>query len=380
MSDYEESYLPNEEDSDQAGEQLSISEAVAELPEEEGEETEWVSQFFGHGSHSVFAVDCHPRDPTMVASGGEDDRAFLWRLEPGISAMEHELGGFGDSVIAVRFSPCGEYLAAAGMDGQVRVLHEKGTIVFEGPSSAITCLDWHSSRPLIVAGTEDGSLWLWDVSSEACLNVLVQGGHSTPVTAVLFSRDGNLIVSGSAEEQGHVIVWDAGSGKALFKYQGHAVNCLAIHPNNQVVFVAEESGRISCLQLTKHSTVANLDDHQESVEGIALNPDASMLASASMDGTVHVRENANLTRIRCRLDHSESGGVCKLRWIGNWQLVTGCLNGWIRRWDARTGVLLQSWDGPAAVLDLSASALVPMIVAGFDDGTVAVYDYDLPQP
>ena len=50
----------------------------------------------------------------IAASGGSDDKSFLWSLESGEKISD--LGVHGDSCSAVAFSSDGKYVASGGMD------------------------------------------------------------------------------------------------------------------------------------------------------------------------------------------------------------------------------------------------------------------------
>ncbi len=75
-----------------------------------------VQGFFDH-TDSVFAVSINPRDANIVATGGADDRAFLWDLRNGDRIAE--LAGHDDSVADVAFNFDGSLLATSGLDGKV---------------------------------------------------------------------------------------------------------------------------------------------------------------------------------------------------------------------------------------------------------------------
>ncbi len=72
---------------------------------------------------AVYSVHASPAGPgtavggRLVASGGGDDRAFIWRSDTGQRMAE--LKGHTDSVVAVRFSADGKLLATGGLDGRV---------------------------------------------------------------------------------------------------------------------------------------------------------------------------------------------------------------------------------------------------------------------
>ena len=66
---------------------------------------------------------------------------------------------------------------------------------FKGHTSYVFCTDFNPQSNLLVSGSFDESVRIWDVRSGKCLRVLP--AHSDPVTATHFNRDGTLILSSS---------------------------------------------------------------------------------------------------------------------------------------------------------------------------------------
>lgn len=81
-----------------------------------------IASFNGHAS-PVYSVAVSP-DGELAASGGGDDKAFLWALRSG--EQLGELTGHKDSVTHVRFSGDGSMLATGAMDGEIRVWSTDG--------------------------------------------------------------------------------------------------------------------------------------------------------------------------------------------------------------------------------------------------------------
>ena len=152
----------------------------------------------------MFAIETSPTDAKLIVSGGEDDRAFLWRADDS-ATMQHELLGHSDSVVVVSFSFDGQLLDTGGMDGIVKIWSTKtGQLVhsLEGPSASVGCLSWHPRGTVVVAGSEDGSIWMWGAAIAGdqggqCMQVF--GGHTAEVTAVSFTPDGKHLVSAAAD-------------------------------------------------------------------------------------------------------------------------------------------------------------------------------------
>lgn len=86
----------------------------------------------------LYALACSPLDPTLVATGGGDDKAFLWKIGNGDWAAE--LLGHKDSVSSLAFSYDGQLVASGGLDGVVQIFDaSSGTLkcVLDGPGGGI---------------------------------------------------------------------------------------------------------------------------------------------------------------------------------------------------------------------------------------------------
>ena len=70
---------------------------------------------------------------------------------------------------------------------------------------------------LIVSGSHDGTVRVWNAVSGECVLGPLEG-HTGWVTSVSFSGDGKLIVSGS--DDGTVRVWNAVSGECVRVIEG----------------------------------------------------------------------------------------------------------------------------------------------------------------
>ena len=77
------------------------------------------------------------------------------------------------------------------------------------------------------------TLKVWDVVSGEELKTF--SGHTSGVRAVLFSQDGDWVVSGSFD--GSIKIWDVDSGEELHTFSGHqkTVNSLVFLPGDRLV-------------------------------------------------------------------------------------------------------------------------------------------------
>ena len=69
-------------------------------------------------------------------------------------------------------------------------------------------------------------------------------GHTDRVNSVVFSADGNLLISGSHDRT--IRIWDVHSGHCLHILKGHDnwISSLNLIPNSSVVISSSEDGTI----------------------------------------------------------------------------------------------------------------------------------------
>jgi transcription initiation factor TFIID subunit 5 len=158
----------------------------------------------------------------LILSGSSDHTVRLWDTH-----VQQTVGKYhcAAAVWGVAFCPLGYYFATASADRCVSVYStDRMTPVrFMGGQPAaghfadVTCVAWHPSSTLLLSGSEDKTVMLWDVRSGACRRVL--RGSPSPITCVCISPQGDRVAAGT--DTGSVHVWDLASGSQLGLLQGH---------------------------------------------------------------------------------------------------------------------------------------------------------------
>eukprot|EP00117_Sycon_ciliatum_P047152 scpid28293/ scgid33705/ Protein FAN; Factor associated with neutral sphingomyelinase activation len=143
----------------------------------------------------VSCVDINP-STTLVVSGMTDGAMNIWDLEND-NALLHQLPLHMDTVNCVKFSPDGQRLLSCSADNYMRVIdvNTATEIYAKDTKENLKCAAWNGD--IILAGSESGGLFVWDLirgSPLAVLNI-----HKGAVTSIVASPDGNVVITGGED-------------------------------------------------------------------------------------------------------------------------------------------------------------------------------------
>ena len=271
-------------------------------------------------------------------------------------ALTHEhrstLAGHGAFVYALAFSPDGATLARAG----------------EKRSLAVDCSGW-SVTTYWASSTH--SLQLWDAHTEEHLATL--SGHEGNVTSVAFSRDGNLLASGSNDDT--IRLWNPTTGGHLATLSGHEgnVTSVAFSPDGETLASGSNDDTIR-LWNPDGAVRATLSGHGDNVTSVVFSPDGNMLASGSADGTIQLWNPTTGAPIAVLEGHTE--GVSSVAFsVDGGTLASGSWDNTIRLWNSTTGEHLATFSGHRG--NVNAVAFSPdgiTLASGSSDRTILLWE------
>lgn len=359
-----------------------------------GDEIVWEDNSIQHfTSHEgpVYAIAVHPTAP-VAASGGGDDFGYIWDVTDGETIVK--LTGHSDSVTATAFSPDGEMVSTGGMDGRVRVWRRVGKDDYrkwefltelQGPDE-VMWLRWHPKGPVLLAGSNDSTVWLWQLPSGSTMQVFA--GHTGPVQCGDFTPDGKRIVTACGDNT--LIYWDPRSPTPLFRLTGQdarfdlgGITSLAVNPASTVAVVGGTNGGVRVVSLSKGEVISALGGHTEeqSVEaivfvnivGAADGSSAGTVVTGATDGKVCIWD-LSTNRLRTTLEHNDAVTSLLVHPTKPHLVISSSADHTLRTWDARAGALVRQHKGHQELINGAALGRNgDIVVSAGDDGACLVF-------
>jgi WD40 repeat protein len=292
-------------------------------------------------------------DKLHVLSGDAGGKIRVGK--PAAGAAISELGAHTGAVTGIAVHPTQPLAASSGADGMVRI--------WQLPVVPAKLLPVHAQEvrrvavskdgKLVVSGSADGVVRM--VNPETGMAVRELKGQSGPVQSVALSPDNTQIATSAAD--GSVRFWKAADGAELGSVSGSEVPALdvAVHPAGLLAASASQDGliRIWQLPLVAPKTIAA---HKQPVTAAALSPNGQILATAAADNSVVLWNLATGQQLRPLAGHI--GPVTSLAWrADNAALVTGSADKSARLWNVADGKQLAIFDQHGA--EVRAVAITP---------------------
>lgn len=207
-----------------------------------------------------------------------------------------------------------------------------------------------NGQTVISAGEERDSLQqrypikVWDVGTQRVSRTL--DGHTDVIQSLSLSSDGQLLASGSRD---HTIqLWNMATNELSETLTGHTapVWSVALSADKQTLVSGSEDSTVRIWNLkTNESRI--LSEHTDTIYSVALSPDGTTIASGGADKTIRLWDAQTGELLRTLGEpggHRDTVSAVVFSPDGQ-QLVSTGWDGFVKLWDATTGQLLQTFEG-----------------------------------
>lgn len=240
-----------------------------------------------------------------------------------------------------------------------------------GHSSKVTSVDISPDGEVLVSGCADQTVNIWDFQTSQLIRTLT--GDLGEVSSVAISPDGNFLAVGSGvHPRSNVKVWHLKTGKLLHTLLGHQkpVNVVVISPDGQIL--ASGSNKIKIWNLQKGDRICTLW-HSSAVQAIAISPDSTILASGSSDNKIRLWNPRTGDPLRTLNSHDNEVKAIAISPDGQF-LFSGSADTTIKIWHLITGQILHTLTGHSGdIKSLTTSPDGQFLVSGSADTSIKIW-------
>ena len=297
----------------------------------------------------AFGPDC-----VLLASGYADGTVILWNTAERLPLRILQPHSLAISTIA--FDSSGRLLATGSWDKTVVIYNVRtGQILHTlyGHSAAVLKVEFNRSASVLASASVDGTIRLWDTMSGRRRRLLSE--HSGTVWSVAFSQDDEIMASASSDQT--IRLWSTDSGypiRSLTVPNSHSI-CVRFK-GDALVSISADTTICSWTVPTGASIgVTRLWDSMEAL-GVAISQDCSTMAMSLADGSVHLVNMDVNGGIPYRRDvQSPNGEVFGVALSPDARVMAaGSTDTNVYLWDAITGLPLRPLSGHnSSVLSVS---------------------------
>ena len=285
------------------------------------------AQLRGHGG-PVRALAISP-DGTQAVSGSFDTSAIRWSLSQ--NTAEQVLRLHDGAVNAVAYLRDGR-IVTAGADARIGIWtpgQQQPDKILKGHSAPIAGVAVSPDNTVLASASWDRTIRLWPLNGE---EPRVLEGNAQNANGVAFSPDGKNVVSAGYDAT--IRIWTLTGGGEIVRNLPTPLNDVTVAPDGEIV-AAGANGKVYFLS-PSGEVLAELEASSTPVISVAVSSDGSLVAAASIRGSVAVIERKNR-----RLAHTLVGPGLPVWSVAflpdNRTLLTGGTDRMIRRWDASSG-------------------------------------------
>jgi hypothetical protein len=310
--------------------------------------------FAGH-SWWVWSAVFSP-DERRIVTASQDGTAMIWDLaggEPG-----HRFAAHSGPVYAAAFSPDGHSVATGGYDKRILVFdpdklpavdyskllageqaQQPNFRALTGHTAAVRALQFSADGKLLLSGSHDNTLRLWNAAEGKLLKTL--RGHGGWVRACAFGTDGHLVLSGSHDNKAKI--WSVAGYEEVRVararvFEGHADAVLSARfsPDGREILTASRDRTARLWDLTLGREKRKFQEGHEYLASMAVfTADGKRLYTAGGDNTVNVWDVTAGTELM-RLERTGRNGALALS-ADDRLLLTGGDEKSATLWDTETG-------------------------------------------
>ncbi len=159
-------------------------------------------------------------------------------------------------------------------------------VTYTGHRGPVTAVLWSSDGQRIASGSWDQTVQVWNSTTGERFFTYAQ--HQAGITALGWSPNGRYLASG--DRDGCIHVWEAATGKHFFTYHGHAsaITALAWSHDGKKIASASDDQVVDIWLPGERKRLLSYRGHHAVLETLLWSADSRRLTSVGRDASVHI--------------------------------------------------------------------------------------------
>jgi WD40 repeat protein len=326
---------------------------------------------------------------------------FLFPQQLGKPTISQSHSG---QVRSVNFSPNGQLILTGSTDKTLKLWDVRSRRLLRtmsGHTKGVNCVAFSTTESdLAASGGDDGLIRIWNLIDGTEIRLLQ--GHNHTVNSLAFSPDGSLIVSGGGGIFGDktpeyadkkVRLWDVSTGQLLKTFEGHtsSVTCVKFSPDGNHMFSAggDWDNSIRMWNINTGKLVRLFSGHRNRIESIDISPNGNLLVAGDFMDAVFIIWDVNQGKIIRKIEGNSMGPSTSNFSHDGRYLILGQFNGIFTNLNTTDYELYQVYgantvvggaksgsiqDPNSSVLATAFSPKSDLIVSGHSDSKIKLWN------
>jgi hypothetical protein len=251
-----------------------------------------------------------------------------------------------------------------------------------GIAEAVTAVAFSPDGRLALSGNRDGTLGFWDMASGRQLRSVRVEKLNSEIRSVGFSPDGNLALSAEGKT---LKLWEAASGRELRIFTGHMgnVRSVAFSPDGKFALSGDGKGALKLWDVASGSELRGFTGHTIDITAVAFSPDGRFALSANQArpeykdlNTLILWDLASGRELKSFMGHAAAVRSAAFSPDGALAL-SGSDDKTLKLWEVASGRELKSFTGHTdSVNSVAFSPDGTRALSGSNDHTLKLWDVD----